>query len=93
MVADLARLGNDNARTMLLGFRERLLAMGKAYDYVMAEMWLEDFSKQKNFYQADSTLCYLYVMMAPYDLSGGTDTECLEAAKAAGAECRSVAST
>lgn len=83
MIADLARLGNENAKTMLTGFRDRLLKMGKAYDYVMADIWLRDFSKQKTYYQADSTCCYIYTMMALYDLSGGKDTECLEAAKAA----------
>jgi hypothetical protein len=83
MVSDLARLGNENAKALLLGFRDRLLRMGKAYDYVMADIWLRDFSKQKTYYQADSTCCYLYTMMALYDLSGGKDTECLEAAKAA----------
>ncbi len=83
MMSDLARLGNENAKTMLTGFRDRLLKMGKAYDYVMADIWLRDFSKQKTYYQADSTCCYLYTMMALYDLSGGKDTECLEAAKAA----------
>lgn len=88
MVADLARLGNENARTMLFAFRDRLLAMGRAYDYVMAEMWLQDFSKQRNLYQADSTLCYLYVMMALYDLSGGTDTAALESAKGAARRIR-----
>ena len=49
MVADLARLGNENAKAMLLGFRDRLLKMGRAYDYVMAEIWLRDFSKQKTY--------------------------------------------
>lgn len=47
MVADLARLGNDNAKAMLTGFRDRLLQIGKACDYIMAEVWLRDSSKQR----------------------------------------------
>lgn len=83
MVADLAQLGNENARTMITGFRDTLLRMGKKCDYVMADIWLRDFSKQQGFYQADATACYIYVMMALYELSDGKDKECLEAAKAA----------
>ena len=63
MMADLARLGNENAKMMITEFRNTLLKMGKTYDYVMADIWLRDFSKQKTYYQADSTCCYLYVMM------------------------------
>jgi len=83
MMADLALLGNENARAMITGFRDMLLKMGRAYDYVMADIWLRDFSKQKSFYQADATCAYLYVMMALYELSDDRDKECLEAARAA----------
>ncbi|MCX7918194.1 MAG: hypothetical protein N3A72_01035 [bacterium] len=83
IIADLARLGNQNATTMLMGFRDRLLIMGKAYNYEMADIWLRDFSKQKGYYQTDALCCYMYVMMALYELSGGKDKECLSAAIAA----------
>jgi hypothetical protein len=86
MVADLALLGNENARMMLTGFRDRLLAMGKAFDYVMADIWLRDFSKQRGYYQADSTSSYLYVMMALYELSGHKDAAALAAARGAAAK-------
>ena len=88
IMADLARLGNQNAKMMLTGFRGRLLQMGKAYNYEMADIWLRDFSKQKTYYQADAMCCYMYVMMTLYDLSGGKDKECLEASKAAAERLR-----
>jgi hypothetical protein len=88
MIADLARLGNENAKMMLTGFRDRLLQMGKAYNYEMADIWLRDFSKQRTYYQSDAMCCYMYVMMTLYDLSGGKDKECLEAAKAAAERLR-----
>jgi len=40
MMADLAILGNENAKKMITEFRETLLKMGRAYDYVMADIWL-----------------------------------------------------
>jgi hypothetical protein len=83
MVADLALLGNENAKTMLNGFRNKLLDMGKKCDYVFADVWLKDFSKQRTFYQMDGTGAYAYMLMAIYELSGGKDKECLEGAKAA----------
>lgn len=88
IIADLAKLGNENARLMLTGFRDRLLKMGKAYNYEMADIWLRDFSKQRSYFQSDAMCCYMYVMMALYDLSGGKDLECLEAAKSAAERLR-----
>lgn len=83
MIADLAMLGNENAKMMLIGSRDKLLEMGKRCNYVFADVWLKDFSKQKMFYQMDGTGAYAYMLMAIYELSGGKDKECLEAAKAA----------
>ena len=83
MMADLAQLGNENAKMMMAGYRDTLLKMGKAFDYVMADIWLRDFSKQQTWYQADATACYIHVMMIMYELSGGKDRDCLKAAKAA----------
>jgi hypothetical protein len=83
MVSDLALLGNANAKMMLTGFRDRLLDMGKKCDYVFADVWLKDFSKQDNWYQMDGTGAYAYMLMALYELSGGTDKECLAGAEAA----------
>ncbi len=83
IMAELARAGNTNALAMITGFRDTLLRMGKAFDYVMADIWLRDFSKQKGLYQADATAAYVGVMMILHELSGGKDQECLEAAKAA----------
>ncbi len=82
-VADTALLGNENARMMLVGFRDKLLEMGKKCDYVFADVWLRDFSRQKNFYQLDGSGAYAYMLIAIYELSNSKDTECLEAAKAA----------
>lgn len=83
MVSDLALLGNENAKMMLTGFRGNLLEMGKKCNYAFADVWLKDFSKQKGLYQMDGTGAYAYMLMALYELSGGKDTECLDAAKAA----------
>jgi len=83
MMAELAQSGNTNALGMITGFRDTLLRMGKAFDYVMADIWLKDFSKQMGLYQADATAAYVHVMMILYELSGGKDRECLEAAKSA----------
>ena len=33
---------------MITGFRDTLLKMGKAYDYVMADIWLRDFSNTED---------------------------------------------
>jgi hypothetical protein len=82
-VADTALLGNENAKMMLTGFRDKLIEMGKKCDYVFADVWLKDFSKQKSFYAMDGTGAYAYMLIAIYELSGGKDKECLEAAKAA----------
>ncbi|MHB1457783.1 MAG: hypothetical protein ACYC0V_12815 [Armatimonadota bacterium] len=83
MVADLALAGNKDAVEMIQGCRDRLLLMGKRCGYVFADVWLEDFSKQRGLYQFDETGAYIYVMMALYALSGDKDMECLESAKAA----------
>lgn len=83
MMADLALLGNENAKKLFLGARERFLLMGRACDYTFADVWLRDFSKQKVLYQFDATGVYVNLMMAYWQLSGGKDTEALEAAKAA----------
>lgn len=83
MVCDLALAGNENAKKMITGFRDRLVQLGKTCDYVFADVWLADFSKQNSYYQMDGTGSYVYIMMALYELSGGKDTACLDAAKAA----------
>ena len=86
MLADLALTGHKEAADMLLDARERYLLMGKTCDYVFADVWLRDFSKQSVLYQFDATGEYLYLMMAYYKLSGGKDAEVLAAAKAAAAK-------
>ena len=83
MMADLAEVGNAKAREMLLGFRPRLLELGRRCGYVFADVWLDDFSKQKGYYQFDETGAYIYIMTAINDLNGGKDAACLAAARAA----------
>ena len=79
MMADLAEVGNAKAREMLLGFRPRLLELGRRCGYVFADVWLDDFSKQKGYYQFDETGAYIYIMTAINDLNGGKDAACLAA--------------
>lgn len=83
MMADLALQGNENAKRIYLDCRETFLKMGRALDYVFADVWLRDFTKQKGFYQSDGTGSYIYMMMAYYQLSDGKDKEALQAAQAA----------
>ncbi len=83
MVADLAIQGNKDAEYMINGFKPRLLQMGKTCGYVFGDVWFDDFSKMNGYYQFDATGAYIYIMMSLYELSGSTDTDCLEAAKAA----------
>lgn len=83
MVADIALSGNKDAKDMMLGYRPRLLDMGRKSGYVFADMWLEDYSKQSGYYQFDETGAYVYIMMALYELSGNTDNEALDNAKSA----------
>jgi len=83
LVADLALMGNKDARYMIEGFKDRLLMMGRKCDYVFGNVWLEDFSRMDFYYQFDATGAYVYVMMALHELSGNEDVRCLNAAKAA----------
>ncbi|MHB1458251.1 MAG: hypothetical protein ACYC0V_15180 [Armatimonadota bacterium] len=83
MIADIALLGNKDAKEMISGYRPRLLDMGRKTGYVFADMWLEDYSKQSGYYQFDETGAYVYLMMALYELSGNKDAEALDNAKAA----------
>ena len=83
MVADLALVGNKDARYMIEGFKDRLLKMGRTCDYVFGNVWLDDFSKMNSYYQFDATGAYIYVMMALHELSGSEDVRCLNAARAA----------
>jgi len=85
LVADLAAAGNANARRMILGYRAKLLEMGRACDYVFADVSTSNFRRQKVLYQYDTTCMYLYIMMRLHQLSGGKDAEALDAAKAAAA--------
>lgn len=87
-VADLALAGNSDARRMIVGYRERLLRMGRTCGHVFADVLLGDYSHQRFAYQFDNTCAFLYVMMALYEMSGRTDTECLDAAKAAAERIR-----
>lgn len=83
MIADIALLGNKDAKEMMVGYRPRLLDMGRKTGYIFADMWLEDYSKQSGYYQLDETVAYIYLMMALYELNGNKDTEALGNAKAA----------
>lgn len=83
MLADVAVLGNENARAILLDSRSRLLQMGKACGYTFANYWVKDFSKMQGIYPADAIGMYMYLMMALYELSDGRDARALDAAKAA----------
>lgn len=83
MIADIALLGNKDAKEMIAGYRPRLLDMGRKTGYVFADMWLEDYSKQNGYYQFDETGAYIYLMMSLFELSGGEDIEALDSAKAA----------
>ncbi len=83
MLADLALLGHPEAKAMLLDARDRYLQMGRRCQYVFADVWLRDFSKQSVYYQFDATGEYVYLMMAYHKLSEGKDAESLSAAAAA----------
>ena len=83
MMADLALLGHPEAKAMLLDARDRFLEMGRQCQYVFADVWLRDFSKQSVYYQFDATGEYVYLMMAYHKLSEGKDAEALTAAAAA----------
>jgi hypothetical protein len=81
LVADLARMGNADARRMILGFRDRLVEMGPKCDYWFANIWTTDYARQNFLYQFDNTCAYIYLMMSLYDLSDGKDMQCLDNAK------------
>jgi hypothetical protein len=81
-VADLALAGNVDAKKMLLGFRPRLLEMGKGSNYQFANVNTSTY-QQSGIYDFEVTGEYLYVMMALYELSGKQDKQVLLSAKAA----------
>ena len=60
--------------------------MGRKCGYVFGDISTSDFSKQKVFYEYDTTCMYVYIMMRLYQLSGNKDVEALSAARAAAAK-------
>ena len=86
MLADVALLGNVNARAIFLDARARMLQWGKTCNYTFANYWVRDFSKMRDLYAADATGMFIHLMMAYHRLSDGQDTEALAAAKAAAAK-------
>jgi hypothetical protein len=83
MVADIAAAGNADARRMLLGYRPKLLELGRNCGYVFADVSTSDLRTQKVLYQFDTTCMYLHIMMRLHQLSGGSDAEVLAAARGA----------
>lgn len=83
MVADLAAAGNEDARRMILGYRPKLLELGRKCGYVFADVSTSDLTSQKVLYQYDTTCMYLHIMMRLYQLSHNADAEALAAARAA----------
>ena len=83
LMADIAAAGNADAKRMLLGYRPKLLTLGRNCNYVFADVLTDDLKSQKVLYQYDTTCMYIYIMMRLHQLSGGSDTEALAAARAA----------
>jgi hypothetical protein len=83
LVSDIAAAGNADAKRMLLGYRTKLLELGRNCRYVFADVSTRDLTTQKVLYQFDTTCMYIYVMMRIRQLNGGNDPEALAAARAA----------
>ncbi len=83
LVSDIAVAGNADAKRMVLGYRKKLLDLGRNCRYVFADVSTRDLTSQKVLYQFDTTCMYIYVMMRIRQLNGGDDPEALAAAEAA----------
>jgi hypothetical protein len=81
-VAEIARAGNMDARQMIEGFKPNLMKLAKDLNYVFIENARYRDSKAKGHYLFDMGSSFAMIMLTLYELSGKTDTECLEAAKA-----------
>jgi hypothetical protein len=81
-VTEIARAGNKDAQKMIKGFRKNFLKLGKDLNYVFVENARFSDSDVKGHYLFDMGSSFAMTMLTLYELSGGSDTECLEAAKA-----------
>ena len=81
-VTEIARAGNIDAQNMIRGFKPNLMKLGKDLNYVFVENARYADSKVKGHYIFDMGSSFAMTMLTLYELSGNTDTECLDAAKA-----------